>query len=178
LSVPKYGGIFVEAPATLNVRDIFLVGSSSSFVPMGNPSQIQVNVQVRWHVWANYSVFNGRIFAPRAHLRLGSRVIATGHMVAQRLTTDSNPQVFTCGDGTVDAVSSAIPASERRPGVSWRLRTARPTGRMHVRRRHDDDHEQHDVDHPDDHDYGDDRHDAAGDLPHNHHDARVDQHDH
>ncbi len=45
LSVPKYGGIFVEAPATLNVRDLFLVGSSSSFVPMGNPSQIQVNVQ-------------------------------------------------------------------------------------------------------------------------------------
>src|SRR5205814_3895698 len=24
-------------------------------------------------------------------------------MVAQRLTTDSDPQVFTCGDGTVDA---------------------------------------------------------------------------
>src|SRR5438093_9667527 len=103
LTVVKYGGIFVQAPATLNVRDVFLIGPSSSFVPMGNPSDIQVNAQGPQVRVGSYSTFNGRVFAPNAALRVGGLALVTGHMVARKLTTDIAPQLFTCGDGALDA---------------------------------------------------------------------------
>jgi len=103
LEVVKYGGIFADAPATINVRDIFLIGSSSAFVPVGNPSDIQINVQGPLARVGSYSTFSGRIFAPNAKLRIGGLALVTGHMVAKQLTTDAAPQMFTCGNGRLDA---------------------------------------------------------------------------
>ena len=102
LLVVKYGGIFVEAPATINVRDVFLVGSSSAFVPVGNPRDVQVNVQGYLARVGSYSTFNGRLFAPNAKLRVGGLALVTGHMVARRLQTDARPSFLTCGNGTLD----------------------------------------------------------------------------
>jgi len=103
LVVVKYGGIFVEAPATINVRDVFRIGPSSGFVPMGNANQIQVNVQGVQVKVASYSTFGGRLFAPKAKLAVGGLALVTGHMVAQRLVTDGGTHLFTCGNGALDA---------------------------------------------------------------------------
>src|SRR5205823_6521781 len=103
LVVVKHGGIFVEAPATINVRDVFRIGPSSGFVPMGNANQIQVNVQGVQVKVASYSTFGGRLFAPKAKLAVGGLALVTGHMVAQRLVTDGGTHLFTCGNGALDA---------------------------------------------------------------------------
>ena len=95
--------VVVTAPATINVRDQFRLGTASNFIPVGVANTIQVNVMGSVARLGHNSMFHGRLFAPNGTLRIGGNSVVMGHLVARQMISDKNIRAFVCGNGQLDA---------------------------------------------------------------------------
>ena len=102
LAVGHSGAIVVNTPVTIDIVGSLGISADSTFLPIGSPALVEINVMGPEVRFGSRVIFNGRLFAPLAKLRVGADSIIMGRLVADRMQTDGRPVLFPCGNGKLD----------------------------------------------------------------------------
>ncbi len=121
------GDLEATGPVTINIANRFSLGQGATLTPSagGTANDIQINFGGRKSVkFGKNATFSGRIFAPKANMKIGAGAVVTGHVVVRRLgcsgrfTLNRGPTVVgnnTCGDGTVADAETCDPPGAPQP---------------------------------------------------------------